>query len=54
MVGLSICPIALTAMTLTDDREQSLAAGMDMFISKPVNKANLQKRVMEAKKLACK
>jgi CheY-like chemotaxis protein len=43
--------IAVTAMTLICDKEQSLTAGMDMFISKPVSKAVLENKVLEAKAL---
>lgn len=35
--------IAMTANTLPEDREESLKAGMDDFISKPVNIENLMK-----------
>jgi CheY-like chemotaxis protein len=40
--------VAVTAMTLTDDREKSLQTGMDYFLSKPVKKVALQKQILAA------
>jgi CheY-like chemotaxis protein len=35
-------------MTFSDDKEKSLAAGMNVFLSKPVNRTSLQETVSDA------
>jgi two-component system sensor histidine kinase/response regulator len=40
--------LALTAHSSTDDRDRCLAAGMDGFISKPLDASQLMKAVADA------
>jgi CheY-like chemotaxis protein len=35
-------------MTFSDDKEKSLAAGMNVFLSKPVNRTSLHEKVLDA------
>ena len=43
--GITNPIIALTARATSTDREQSLAAGCDDFLSKPINRADLVQRL---------
>jgi CheY-like chemotaxis protein len=45
LVGRSLPIVALTANAFASDREQCLAAGMDAFLTKPVQKAELARTI---------
>jgi CheY-like chemotaxis protein len=40
--------VALTAHTMAEHREEYLAAGMDYYLSKPINRSELLKTLQEA------
>jgi CheY-like chemotaxis protein len=37
--GVEVPIVAMTAFTLTDDRDRCLAAGCDVYVTKPINPA---------------
>jgi len=39
-MGIEIPIVAMTAFSLSDDREKCLQSGCDLYISRPINPAN--------------
>jgi CheY-like chemotaxis protein len=47
MTGTNVCIIAITAYAMSGDEEKIIAAGCDAYISKPINKKILLKKIAE-------